>query len=183
MGNACAVARSPEQAGGGGPYSSVLLAWRFASDRHGLCSAEYVDFESLKSVSSRSCYGVLLVARQHAHGTPEAAKEGTLSLSKLLSSVIDNLTPRGLNSEWKVMDRGEAHLGESLLEQYARKGEYQCFSYVWVGRRSSCESRAYAMHQMTDRFQSLKSKDDMERLYDCGSDMLSSVFKMDADFS
>ena len=81
------------------------------------------------------------------------------------------------------MDRGEAHLGESLLEQYARKGEYQCFSYVWVGRRSSCESRAYAMHQMTDRFQSLKSKDDMERLYDCGSDMLSSVFKMDADFS
>lgn len=181
MGNSCGVVQSLEKMPEGDSarrFQSVLVGWKY-SDTHGSISSELLDFEALRKVSSRACYGLVLVApRDGTEGrgsgqTPNTDKSDSASgaLSKLLTSVIDNLTPRGLNSEWRVCDA-------------SRSTAFYCHTYLWVGRRSSAECRAFGVAEMMQQCRGfVEAESKLQKIYEGGSRFLSEMFRMDAELA
>lgn len=155
-----------------------------------------MDFSSLKKFSSRACYGVVVVAKKqrdkHSGGpaTPNVTTDGEKQpLSKLITSAIDNVTPRGLNSLWKVVSTSDGGLFRSSIDTRAdnqRQGSsnFDHYAYFWAGRRSSQELRAYAMSQVARLCRSLQDGDDvtLEMLHRSGNRLLSDVVSFDTNF-
>jgi hypothetical protein len=61
-----------------------------------------------------------------------------MSVSKLLTSAIDNVTPRGLSQFWS---RSDVTVGSSP--------NYTYYAYMLAGRRSSGECKTYCMSHLS----------------------------------